>query len=130
MYKKHRLTSCVFQPADGIGKKSYAAQEARPLSFMDLFVVPYADGDGVCLSNVAENKNKKWGSQVSPLSVVWCQSELYICSNLECLLKNDNPSIHFKTEHLAHFVENTKICIAYCPSARKYWHMNPGPAPA
>lgn len=58
MYKKDRLTSCIFQPADGIGKKSYAAQEARPLSFMDLFVVPYTDGDRVCLSNVAENRTQ------------------------------------------------------------------------
>lgn len=80
MYKKDRLTSCIFQPADGIGKKSYAAQEARPLSFMDLFVVPYTDGDRVCLSNVAENRTQNEILSRSSVffNTVWCQSELYM----------------------------------------------------
>lgn len=52
--KDDGLTSCVFQPADGIRKQSYAAQKTCPLSFMDLLVVPYTDGDGVCFTNVAK----------------------------------------------------------------------------
>lgn len=57
----HRATPTprVFQSTDRIGKESYASQEACPLSFMDLFVVPYADGDGVCFSNVAVKQTNK-----------------------------------------------------------------------
>lgn len=55
---KLTLTSGVFQPADGIGKETNATQEACPLPLVDLFMVPYTDGDRVCLSNVATNQTR------------------------------------------------------------------------
>lgn len=38
-------TASVFQPVDGVGQEANTAQETCTLLFVDLLMVPYADGD-------------------------------------------------------------------------------------
>lgn len=58
--QKHKqvLTACVFKSVDSVGQEADAAKKTCALLFVDLLVVPYADSNGVCLSNIAVRR--KW----------------------------------------------------------------------
>ena len=56
---KQVLTASVFESVDGIGQEADTAQEACALLFVDLLVVPYTNGDGVCLSNVSKREERE-----------------------------------------------------------------------
>lgn len=47
------LTAGVYESVDGVGQEADTAQKTSALLFVNLLVVPYTDGDGVCFSNIS-----------------------------------------------------------------------------
>lgn len=79
------LTAGVYESVDGVGQEADAAQKTSTLLFVNLLVVPNADGDGVCFSNIS-------GSGGCQAKKVNMQKAAFIFSNKKSLMKHDIDS--------------------------------------
>lgn len=80
------LTAGVYESVDGVGQEADTAQKTSALLFVNLLVVPYTDGDGVCFSNISgRGRNQAKKSQ-------YAENSLYFFQTKKSLMKHDIAS--------------------------------------